>query len=319
MGASPVAAGATVVLVCDQSAGSFAAGFDARSGAERWRTARPEALSGHSTPILFRPPEGGAQVLAPGSFRMDAYDAATGRVAWYVRGLASEMKSVPVLESGTLYVNGYNTPENDPGRQVAIASWEEVASKHDANHDGRLAPAEAPDERTRRYFPFLDLDQDGYLDAREWRLYQSSMSAENGLLALKPGGEGDVTATAVKWKFHKSIPQLPSVLVYRGIAYLINDAGVLTTLDAASGTLRKQARLRGVSDNYYASPVAGDGKVYIVSHTGAVAILKAGAEQELLSVANLEEECFATPAIEGGRIYLRTRNTLYCFGRGGAR
>jgi outer membrane protein assembly factor BamB len=315
MGASPILAGDLVVLVCDQSSGSFAAGFDARTGKERWRTPRPEALSGHSTPIVYTPPAGGPQVLAPGSFRLDAYDAATGKISWYTHGLASEMKSVPVLDAGTLFINGYNTPENDPGRQVTIPAWEEVLPKHDADHDGKISLAEVPDERTRRYFPFIDLDQDGAMDAREWHLYQSSMAAENGLLALKPGGAGDVTTSALRWKFQRSIPQLPSVLVYRGVVYMINDSGVLTTLDAATGALHKQARLRGVSDNYYASPVAGDGKIFILSHTGVLAILKAGPDQEVLSVSNLDEECFATPAIADGRIYLRTRGTLYCFGK----
>jgi len=67
-------------------------------------------------------------------------------------------------------------------------------------------------------------------------------------------------------------------------------------------------------DSYYASPVAADGKVYIASRSGIVAVLKAGGDQEVLSVNKLDEEIYATPAIVGNRIYLRTANTLYCFG-----
>ena len=80
MGASPILAGGNVVLVCDQSRGSFASPSTPRPGGKRWRAPRPEALSGHSTPALFEPPGGPLQVLAPGSFRLDAYDAGTGRV-----------------------------------------------------------------------------------------------------------------------------------------------------------------------------------------------------------------------------------------------
>jgi hypothetical protein len=76
----------------------------------------------------------------------------------------------------------------------------------------------------------------------------------------------------------------------------------------------KQARLRGVPDRYYASPVAADGKVFIAAHSGTVAVLKAGAEQELLAANALGEEIFATPAIAGRRIYIRTVAGLYCFG-----
>jgi len=89
-------------------------------------------------------------------------------------------------------------------------------------------------------------------------------------------------------------------VVYRDIAYMLSDRGVLTTLDAATGRLLRQDRVRGVSDNYYASPVAGDGKIFLASHKGVVAVLRAGGQQELLAANPLEEEIFATPAICGG-------------------
>ena len=58
MGASPIVVDDGVVLACDQSTGSFIAAFDGKTGKERWRTARPEARSGHSTPIVYRPAGG---------------------------------------------------------------------------------------------------------------------------------------------------------------------------------------------------------------------------------------------------------------------
>src|SRR5687768_8441452 len=68
MGASPVIVDDKVVLACDQSLNSFIAAFDKKTGKERWRTARPEAKSGHSTPILWTPAAGRKQILLPGSF-----------------------------------------------------------------------------------------------------------------------------------------------------------------------------------------------------------------------------------------------------------
>ncbi len=76
----------------------------------------------------------------------------------------------------------------------------------------------------------------------------------------------------------------------------------------------KQGRLRGAVDSYFASPVAADGKVFFASRSGMVSVLKAGAEQEMLSVNDLEDEIYATPAIADGQIYIRTRGALYCFG-----
>ena len=182
----------------------------------------------------------------------------------------------------------------------------------DTNKNGLIEKEEA-DQRTKRYWMFIDLDQDGSLDAREWKLYVAVMTAENGLYAYRLGTSGDLTNNLM-WKYQHAVPQLPSVLLYRDVLYMINDQGVLTTLHAASGRVFKQARLRGASANYYASPVAAGGMVFIASHDGVVAVLKAGPDQELLSANRLEEDIFATPAIAEGRIYVRTVSALYCFG-----
>lgn len=90
-------------------------------------------------------------------------------------------------------------------------------------------------------------------------------------------------------------------------------------MDPATGTALKQARLRGVADRYFASPVAAAGKVFIVSMGGTVTVLEAGAEQKVLAVNELDDESFATPAIGDGRIFMRTRGALYCFGSVAAR
>ncbi len=308
MGASPILAGPLVVLVCDQSAGSFIAAFDSTTGKEKWRTARREALSGHSTPVVKD-----GLIYAPGSFSMDVYQAATGEVVWHVGGLASEMKSVPVLYKDHIFISGYNTPENDPGRQVAIPDFKETIAKFDKNNDQKISLAESPDEKTKKYFPYIDLNGDGLMDEQEWKMYAATMSAENGLLSVKLGGKGDVTASNVSWKFQRSIPQLPSTLIYRDILYMINDSGVLTTLNPATGELYKQARLRGVSESFYSSPVASDGKVYFLSRSGVMTVLEAGREQKVLAVNELNEESSATPAIANGRLYVRTKSALYCF------
>jgi outer membrane protein assembly factor BamB len=314
MGGSPVLAGDQVVLVCDQNRGSFAAGFRQSDGREVWRTPRPEALSGHSTPILYDPPGGPLQVLAPGSFRMDSYAAATGEIVSWVGGLPGEMKSGPVLAGDTIYINGFSTPENDAGRQVLVPPFSEVLPKHDADRDGKLSKAEVPDERTRRYFAFVDLDEDGAVDAAEWRLWAAGAASENGLLAFRAGGRGNLTEKSLRWRYARSVPQLPTTLVYRGVVYMVNDGGILTVLDAATGAVRSQSRLRGAIDNYYASPVGGDGKVYIVSQSGVVVVLDADRGHQVLSTAELGDEVYATPAIAGGRVFVRTRGALYCFG-----
>jgi outer membrane protein assembly factor BamB len=316
MGGSPILAGDKVVLVCDQQQGSFAAAFSQADGRQAWKTPRPEAVSGHSTPSVYQAHGDGAgiQIIAPGSFRLDAYDVSTGKSVWWVTGLASEMKSVPVVDGDTIYVSGNTSSFNDPGKHLQIPPFAEALTKFDANHDGALQQSELPDGPMRLFFPFEDTNHDGKLDAAEWKMFQAVMAAENGLLALHAGGKGDMTATALRWKYQRSVPQLPSALLYRNVIYMINDGGVLTTINPENGQPFKQGRLRGAIDKYYASPVAADGKVFFVGNSGVVTILKAGPDQEILSVNELDDECFATPAIADGRIYVRTRGTLYSFG-----
>ena len=316
MGVSPILAGDKVVLICDQMHDSFAAALFQADGKQAWKTPRPLALSGHATPIVYRPQDAsaGIQVIAPGSFRLDAYDLESGKSVWWVDGLPSEMKSVPALDGDTIYINGYTSSFNDPGKHVPIPSFADTLAKYDTNHDGALQQSELPAGPMREFFPFEDTNHDGKLDAAEWRFFQAVMAAENGLLALHAGGSGDMTATALRWKYQQKVPQLPSTLLYRGVIYMINDGGILTTLDPANGQAFKQGRLRGAVDKYYASPVAAGGKVFFVGNSGVVTILKAGPDQEILSVNELDDECFATPAIADGRIYIRTRGMLYSFG-----
>jgi outer membrane protein assembly factor BamB len=312
MGASPILANGLVLLSCDQSRGSFVAAFDAKTGRERWRTPRPEALSGHATPVVLSRAGAPDQLIVPGSFRLDAYDIKTGAVVWYANGLPSEMKSGAVLGEGAVYVVGYSSPLNEQGQHPKLPSYADWRAAQDQDKDGRVTKAEA-DPTSKDYFDFIDLDRDGSISESEWRMNEAMMAAENGLLAFKSDGKGDVTRSGLLWSYRRSIPQLPTPVLYRGVLYMINDGGILTTLDPATGKALKQGRLREAVDHYFASPVAGDGKVYFVSKSGIASVLKAGPEQEPLSVADLAEEVAATPALGDGRLYLRTRSSLYCF------
>ena len=69
-------------------------------------------------------------------------------------------------------------------------------------------------------------------------------------------------------------------------------------------------------EEYYASPVAADGKIFMVSGSCKVTVLKAGAQWEVLAMNDLDEECWATPAIAGNSLFVRTRGSLYSFVEG---
>ncbi|MEX2300579.1 MAG: PQQ-binding-like beta-propeller repeat protein [Bryobacterales bacterium] len=313
VGVSPILADDVVVLVIDQDKDSFITAVGRNDGKVRWQKPRPEALSGSSTPVVVESAAGPSLILAPASFRMDVYSASDGDAMWWVVGLPSEMKSVPVIAGDLVYVSGFNTPGNDPGNQVVLPKWQELLSRDDANKDGAIQRDEMSDTRTKKYWDFIDTEGRGKIEESEWNLHRSVMAAENGLYVFQRGSRGDETAKLV-WKYQRSVPQLPSLVVYRDVAYMLNDRGILTTLDAATGRLLRQDRLRGAPDNYYASPVAADGKIFLASNSGVVAVLRAGGEQELMAANTLDEEIFATPAIADGRLYVRTAAALYCFG-----
>ena len=116
------------------------------------------------------------------------------------------------------------------------------------------------------------------------------------------------------WRYGKSVPEISSSLLYQGILYLINDGGVAMAFQPTDGRLLKRKRLRGVLGNYFASPVAADGKVFVVSEQGVVTVLEAGPELNVLAVNRLGEECYATPALAEGRVFVRTAEALYAFG-----
>ena len=77
-----------------------------------------------------------------------------------------------------------------------------------------------------------------------------------------------------------------------------------------------KGRSKEAMNRYFASPVGGDGKVYLLSEAGEVSVLKAAPEWEVLQVNRMGEPCYATPALVDGKIYLRTESALYCFDQG---
>ena len=315
MGASPVIVGNKVILVCDQQTNSFIAAWDKKTGKKLWETPRVEAKSGHSTPILWTPRGGKQQVIVPGSFLITAYDPDNGERIWWVGGLSFEMKSTPVVKGDVVYINGFGSPENNPGSKIPVMTTDEAFARHDADKDGKLTRDEAPTPHSKSYLSFMDLDGDKMYSRTDWDYYKAAMESDNGVLAIQMGGKGDMTAKSVKWKYHRGIPQLPSPLIFENVLYMVNDGGgIVTMLNPDTGELLKQGRLPGQSDTFYASPVAGDGKVYIASEKGQVFVLPPGPTLEPLKVNDLGDGIYATPALVDGRIYLRTVNTLYCFG-----
>jgi len=323
-GASPILVDDKVILPVDQdNPSSYLIAVDKNSGKLKWKVERPVVISGYSTPIVYQPKTGAKQIIIPESFQLSAYSVQDGKRVWWVRGLACEMKSIASHDDEYLYINGWGFPQNQPGQQVPTISWDEGLAAYDKDKDRMIRKAEISgaggttkmDKLLVAAFEAFDMNRDEKLNDKDWEVFRAMLASENGLLAIKMGGQGDQTAKAIRWRYTKPVPQVPSTLLYQNVLYMINDSGILISFDPTTGNVIKQGRLHGAIDKYFSSPVAADDKVFLIGQGGQVSVLKAAGEWEVISMNELDDEVYATPAIADGHIYIRTRSALYSFGK----
>lgn len=133
------------------------------------------------------------------------------------------------------------------------------------------------------------------------------------LLALKIGGTGDITESHLVWKYEGSAaPDVPSPVSDGKYFYMVDDRGLVTCLDAKTGTLiwGPEATTEGIVS---ASPILVDGKLYIINENGVTSIVSVGSEFELLATNELDGTyTLASPAVSGKQIFIRTSTHLYC-------
>lgn len=311
-GSSPVLVGGLIALLCDQDDHSFLIAADKRTGKVKWKVDRPESTRSYSTPAVFGSGKD-AELIVPGAFTLISYRAETGEKLWWVSGLSWQPKSSPVIDGQMIYAHWWESGGENESATVTD-DFADVVKVRDTNKDGKLG-AEELDERMRRGFGDMDLNHDDVVDAREWEFYRARRASRNALLAIRHGERGDLTSSkSIVWRMQKFLPNVPTPLLYEGVIYLIKDGGILSAVDAKTGEILKQGRLTGALDTYYASPVAAGGRIYFMSQTGKLSVVKAGGRDwELMSVNDFGEDTFSTPALAGGRLYVRTRTKLYAF------
>ncbi len=315
MGASPIICNGRLILVCDHNVGSYICAHDLATGEQLWKTNRPEATSGHCTPIVYQPESSEPQIIVVGSFYLTAYSPISGEKLWWVGGLCFEMKSTPVISGDMVYINGYGSPQNEADAKFKIDDFAAVVSAKDSDSDGVLKLEEMPDELSKNFFPAIDLDADGKLGAKEWEYFQQSIASKNSMMAIRLGGDGEMTNQNVVWKYVRNIPQLPSPVLVNNLLFMIDDKGIVTCLNPKTGEAMKRGRLQGAAGAIYASPVVADGKLFFITEDGKVAVTDTTADFNILAVNDLGEHCYATPAFDHDRIYIRTEKGLYAFGK----
>jgi outer membrane protein assembly factor BamB len=317
MASSPILVDDMVVMLCDQQKGAFLLALDAKTGAKKWRTERAEGVMGWATPMVFRPSAAGlAQLVVLGSLRLDSYSLTTGESIWWTPLASDGAIGTAVAQGDTVFVSTQGSAE------PWMPTFESVLEKHDANKDQMLSrPEFAADQGIGQHFGWIDADGDGLLSAKEWAFSRSLGLGDFGAIAVRPGdARGQLPASAVLWRVKRNVPYIPAPILYEGVLYLVKDGGIITTLDLKTGAILKQGRTEGAIGQYYASPVAAEGRLFLANVAGKVSVVQAGASSwEVLAVNDLGENIRATPALSGGRIFIRTEKSLFCFGVKGER
>jgi outer membrane protein assembly factor BamB len=333
-GSSPVVAGELLLLNREFQPDPSLLAVRRRTGETVWKKPRKLAslggpVDGYATPLVWHH-DGVAEVVLHGKMRQIAYDLKDGSERWSVTA-ASSACSTPVTGDGQLFVaaHGFGTVE---GEVQEIPSFDVILKKYDKDGDGQISTQEFPNDLylfqrldvsgtdlpLKFLFLQIDTNKDGKISRQEWdtfleRRRATSRQWQAGLLAIKPGGQGDITKTHVIWREKRALPEVPSPLYYHERIYMVRDGGIVSCLDAKTGRLVYRERL-GAGGAYFSSPVAGDDKIYAASKRGVVLVFAAGDEFKVLGRNDFGEEILATPALVDGKVYIRTQKHLYAFG-----
>jgi outer membrane protein assembly factor BamB len=310
MATSPVATEDTVILLLDGFARSSIAGFDRNSGRKKWEAERQPFSLNYSTPLLRTGSDSRCEVLALGPNDLASYDASSGERRWSVVVQPGNIIASPILGDEHTLVS-------------MIFRAETIPPFPDKDGDGIITEGDIPTDpnewqtiRTLRMIANETGNRDGKITRAEWNSFWSGYEGKPAVTATSIGAPGEKAPhRGMRWSYTKGVARVATPLFYEGIVYYINIGGILTALNAKTGVVLKVGRLEGALDNYYASPVAAEGRVYFTSETGKVVVVKAGAAWSILACNDLDEPCYATPALSNGRIFVRTSQSLACFGK----
>jgi outer membrane protein assembly factor BamB len=335
---SPILYKDKVIMVLDDNGGtSHLLAVNRDTGETAWEQPRSLFRAGWSTPMIWRH-DGMEELIVLGYKRLTSYRPSTGEEIWWVGGFSEETIGIPVTGEGLLFasaaaLSGRGGKKTDPAK-----TWKITVEEFDRNHDNKIQRDEMTKGFTIPLRPELSRDNPGYglpirsmdglmrffdkdrnriISEREWMQTMSGFTAHSQptIVAIRPGATKNARQSHVVWEIQRGIPETPSVLYCQGKLYLFRDGGLLTCLKASTGKELFKERI-GAPGQYVASPIVAGDKIVASSVRGIVTIIEAGDELKVLARNRFKEKIFATPAVAGDKIYLRTTGHLYAFGQG---
>ena len=264
----------------------LAASYD-MDGNLRWTSSPGEFISAHgfcSNPVIYED-----LVILNGDHDGESYlvalDRENGEVRW----------KVPRAHK----IRSYVTPllRTIDGRDQLVLG----GSMHVASYDPRTGKQhwkiEGP---TEQFVASMVFDGDLFFLTAGFPDYH--------ILAIRPDGHGDVTDTHIAWRTQRGASYVPSPIVVGKYFVIVSDKGIASCFDSPTGNRLWMERLGG---GHSASLVAAGGNVYFLSDDGVMTVVRPGAQLEVVAKSPLGERCSASPAIAGGRLFLRGEKTLF--------
>ena len=324
---SLILANGLLIFCNDNERQSYLEAIDPPTGKTVWRTERSDLKENWTTPLFWNN-NGIEELVVNGQGGLRAYLLKDGTQRWSLPGLTYEPCVSPVAHDGLVYITSYNMKTNT--EVIGLPAWDDLVKELDKDGDGELTLEETKpnksilsradadgegDHPLWGFHRFLDEDRNGKITGVEWQKivnWVDSFPQTNAIMAVKPPAD-DGTVAEIAWKYEKGVPEVPSPLYYDGRVYSVKNGGMITCLDAKTGELKYSGRL-GAGGPYYASLVAGDGKIYASSIRGVVTVFEAGDQLKILANNDLKERISATPALLDGKIYIRSDKHFYAFG-----
>ncbi len=306
---SPIIYKDLVIFNLDDDLASYLLALDKVTGEVRWKTPRPEMLGGYAVPVISTV-GGQTDIVVAGSGKLKGYDPQTGKERWTCNSLLRTIMTSPVVQGEKIYVSVQSYGDTARVLKFALLQW------RDTNQDGKLTKSELERSFWKK-FDQGDKNKDGELVGDEIdAAFQAPTNMAGGgniIQAIRGGGTGDVTRTHMAWNLSNKAPSnISSPLAYDGRLFLVKKGGISAAFDLKDGsTIWPRKRIRNLG-NYYASPIAGDSKIYVTGENGFIVVLKADSKHVLLARNDMGDSCIGTPAIADNRLYVRTLNKLFC-------
>jgi outer membrane protein assembly factor BamB len=271
-------------------------------GKEVWRKWPGTLLSVHgfcSSPVLHKDLlilNGDQDAPKDSTGYLVALDKKTGEEKWRAdRPNKTRSYCTPILIEA----------KGKPGVTQLVLSGSKCVTSYEADTGKLLWIIDGPTEQYVASLVFLD-------DL----LFLTTGFPEFHLMGIRPDGEGNVTKTHVAWHHPKLSPKeasyVPSPIAHDGHFFVVSDRGLLTCLEAKTG---KRLWMEQLGHHHSASPVLADGHFYFADDDGMMWVLKAGDKFEVTAKNSIGEECYASPAVSHGQLFIRGLNHLYCIGK----